>query len=99
MVVDVYGKNVSLCWQVPTLGSLKLIWQSFRSVTHLFRGSLQGGPLPVQAGAHRSTCRGEITQQNPICKAIFKGHNFIYNDRRGPSSVSLVSFLYNFQKF
>ena len=30
------------------LGSLKLIWQSFRSVAHLFRGSLQRGPLPVQ---------------------------------------------------
>lgn len=64
--------------------------------------SFQGFSAKGAPTSTRSTCGDEITQQKPICKAIYniyRGHNSIYHNRRGPSSVSLVSFLYNFQRF
>ncbi len=35
--------------------------------------------------------------QKPICKAIYRGYNFIYNDR-GPSCVSFVRFFVQLPK-
>ena len=67
-------------WRSPP-GVVSLLWER-ESSSYVLNWDAKGGTLLVFQVVTPLT--GMKKPQLPICKAIYRGYNFIYKDRRGP---------------